>query len=211
MEPSGLPPATGGFAVEPGRAARRLVILLAGVLGVAGVAVAVAILILGPTASWIVLGMVAGLLVGFVAGLGRTLYLLRSPGSAVGFRTRDWVTGRGWVADRTSVDDKDLAQEIQARWRSAAEGAGLGRLVTAPGGFWIRVPVVQRVQLRPFTKLTVRLWDGQLASDIVAVQDRICESMRARQIRVETIGADVISVELWGGVHGPRVSIYDRT
>jgi hypothetical protein len=209
MEPGGLPPATGGPVGEPGGVARRLAVVIA----LAGAAVAAAIFLLGPTTSWLFLVAVAALLVGFVAGHGRTVYLLRSPGIAggTGFRRREWVARRGWVTERASVDDRDLAQEIQDRWRHAAEGAGLGRLVTAPGGYWIRVPVVERVQLRPFTRMTVRLWAGQLASDIHAVEDRLCESMRASGIRIEQIAADVISVELWGGAHGPRLSIHELT
>jgi hypothetical protein len=209
MEPLGLPPATGGPAAQPGGPARRLGIILVGVLAIAGVAVAVAILLLGPTSSWPFIAMVAGLLVGFVAGIGRTLFLLRSPGTLGGAGVGAWVTGRGWVAERDSVDDRDLAQEIQHRWREAAEGAGLGRLVTAPGGFWIRVPVVMRVQLRPFTRLTVQLWAGQLVSDVVAVEDRLRDLMRARGIHIEHLAPDYISVELWGGAYGPRLSISD--
>jgi hypothetical protein len=207
MQPPGLPP-HGSYPAASGGAARRLAIVVVGVLAVAALAVAVSISLLGSTTSWLFLVTVAGGLVGFVAGLTTTLFL-RAPHTAE--RAREWVAGRGWVADRDSDDDHYLAQEIEGRWREAAEGAGLGRLVFAPTGHWIRVPNVLRVQLRPYTRLTVRLWAGQLISDVAAAQDRLRELMKADGIRMERLAPDVVTIELWGGEYGPRLSIHDLT
>jgi hypothetical protein len=77
------------------------------------------------------------------------------------------------------------------------------------GGYWEAVPIVLRVQLRPFTRLTVRLRPGQLVSDIVAVEEQLRERMSAEKIRIEHVAADVVSIELWGGQHGPRFSDHD--
>lgn len=96
-------------------------------------------------------------------------------------------------------------------FRKAAERAGLDRLVFAPGGYWETVPVVQRVQLRPFTRLTVALRPGQTVKDIVAIQDRLRELMRAKEIYIEHLAAEFVNIELRGGSHGPRLSIHDVT
>jgi hypothetical protein len=207
MQPPGLSP-HGSYPAASGGAARRLAIVVVGVLAVAALAAAVAVSLLGQTTSWLFLVTVGGGLVGFVAGLTTTLFL-RAPYTAE--RARAWVAGRGWVAERDSGDDRYLAQEIEDRWRNAAEGAGLGRLVFAPSGHWMRVPNVLRVQLRPYTRLTVRLWTGQLISDVAAAQDRLRELMKADGIRIERLATDVVTIELWGGEYGPRLSIHDFT
>jgi hypothetical protein len=59
------------------------------------------------------------------------------------------------------------------------------------------VPVVVRVQLRPFTRLTVRLRQGQHLSDIIAVEMRLRELMGANAIHIAPFSADLVTIELW--------------
>jgi hypothetical protein len=181
-------PPAGGTEAAPDGVARRLGIVLAGVLAVAAAAVAVAVA-LGPTTASSFLVVVAGGLVGFIAGLATALGL-RVPCHAERVRT--------WAAERNrAVDDAYLAGEIRWRWRNAAEGAGIGQLVYTPSGATVSVPPVLRVQLRPSTRLTVRLRPGQLVGDVVAVERRLRELMGANRIRIARLAADMVTIELW--------------
>jgi hypothetical protein len=96
-----------------------------------------------------------------------------------------------------AADDAYQAGEIRWRWREASVGAGLGQLVFTPSGATVSVPVVTRVDLRPSTRLTVRLRPGQLAGDIVAAQRRLANLMGMQWIRVTPVAAGLVTVELW--------------
>ncbi len=139
----------------------------------AGLAVA----LLGPALSFLV--VVAGGAAGWVAGR------FTAAGRAQGATERDRV-----------VDDKYLESEIRWRWRNAAEGAGLSWLVWTPSGQAYSVPLVLSVRLR-HRVLTVRLRPGQLIGDFRAAEDRLCELMAARWIRITPVAADVVTIELW--------------
>jgi hypothetical protein len=105
---------------------------------------------------------------------------------------------RRWAEERDrAIDDSHQAAEIRWRWREAATGAGLGQLFFTPSGATMSVPVVTRVELRPTTKLTVRLRAGQVASDIVAVERRLAEAMGVRWLRVAPLSPGMVTVELW--------------
>jgi hypothetical protein len=104
-----------------------------------------------PTTASSLVVMAAGGLVGLTGGLAATL--LRAP------RRGERVPTRATERDR-AVDDDYLAGELCWRWRKAVEGAGISRMVATPSGFSDAVPVVLRTQLRPFTRLTVRLRQG---------------------------------------------------
>lgn len=193
MEPSGLPQATGGSrTAAPGRAPRLLVVL-AGLLAVAGVAVAVTVFLLGPTTatSVPVIGVIVAVgLAAFVTGRATAV-------GADAPRLAERVRTRAAVRDR-AADHVYLTGEIRERWRTAAEGAGLGWLVHAPSGRWVSTPLVMGVELQPpFTVLKIRLRPGQLVSDLVAAQHRLRELMGADGIRIRQRTADVVTVELW--------------
>ncbi len=59
------------------------------------------------------------------------------------------------------------------------------------------MPMVMRVQLRPFTILTIRLREGQLLSDVVAVEKRLRELMGVNETRIARLRADMVTIELW--------------
>lgn len=115
---------------------------------------------------------------------------LRVARSAVG------IPARTAERDR-AVDDVYMEGEIRWRWRTAAEGSGIGWRVWTPSGWTVSVPLVLRVQLRPYTTLTVRLRPGQLISDIIAVQHRLRELMGANAIHIAPLAGDVVTIELW--------------
>jgi hypothetical protein len=105
---------------------------------------------------------------------------------------------RRWAEERDrAVEDAYQAGEIRWRWREASMGAGLGQLVFTPSGATMSVPVATRVDLRPTTRLTVRLRSGQMARDIVAAERRLAELMGVRWIRVVPVSPGLVTVELW--------------
>ncbi|MHA6619111.1 hypothetical protein [Pseudonocardia sp. DLS-67] len=140
-----------------------------------------------PASSLLVVA--AGGLAGFVAGRATAVAV---PAPGVGERLR----ARAAERDRT-IDDGYSEGEIRWRWRKAAEGAGLSRLVWTPTGPTDSVPLVLNVRLHPFPVLTVRLRPGQLVRDVVAVQERLRELMAARMIRITPVALDVVTIELW--------------
>lgn len=93
--------------------------------------------------------------------------------------------------------DDYLAGELRWRLRKAVEGAGASRMVSTPSEFSDAVLVVLRTQLRPFTRLTVRLRDGQDLSDLVAVQHRLRDLMGANGIHIAPLAAYVVTIDLW--------------
>jgi hypothetical protein len=54
-----------------------------------------------------------------------------------------------------------------------------------------------RVQLRPFTMLTIRLREGQLLSDVVAVESRLRELMGVNGTYIARLRADMVIIQLW--------------
>jgi hypothetical protein len=182
-------PVSNSAAAVRGAVGRRLGIVVAGVFAVAVIAVTVAVRLLEPTTASSFLVMVGGGMVGFVAGLVTAVGV--HPPRAVG-RIRARVAER----DR-AVDDAYLIEEMRWRWRKAAEGAGIGEFMYTPTGVTVSIPIVLRVQLRPTKRLTIRLRQGQLVRDIVAVQSRLCELMEAKGIRIARLSTDVVTVELW--------------
>jgi hypothetical protein len=185
MEPTPRP--AGGPGPATSGVARRRGLVFLGVFAVAASAVTLAVTLFEPTTSSFVV-MAAGGLVGFTGGLAAAV--LRAPRRTE--RVPTWATER----DR-AVDDEYLASELRWRWRKAIEGAGISRMVWTPSGFSDSVPVVLRTQLRPFTRLTVRLRQGQDLSDIVAVERRLRELMGANGIHIAPLAADVVTIELW--------------
>jgi hypothetical protein len=186
MEPTPRP--AGGPDVELGGVARRAGFVFLGVFAVAASAVTIALTLFEPTTGSSFLVMAAGGLVGFTGGLAAVV--LRVPRRTE--RVPTWATER----DR-AVDDEYLAGELRWRWRKAVEGAGISRMVWTPSGFSDSVPVVLRTQLRPVTRLTVRLRQGQDLSDIVAVERRLRELMGANGIHIAPLAAGVVTIELW--------------
>jgi hypothetical protein len=186
MEPTPRP--AGGPEVAPSGVARRLGIVFLSVSAVAAASVTVAMTLFEPTTASSFLVMVAGGLVGFTGGF--TAAGLRAPRRAE--RALPWATER----DR-AIDDEYLAGELRWRWRKAAEGAGISRGVRTPSGWTDSVPIVMRVQLRPFTMLTIRLREGQLLSDVVAVEKRLRELMGVNGTSIARLRADVVTIKLW--------------
>jgi hypothetical protein len=186
MEPTPRP--AGGPGPAPSGVARRRGLIFLGVFAVAASAVTLAVTLFEPTTTSTFVVMVAGGLVGFTGGLAAAV--LRAPRRPE--RAPTWATER----DRT-VDDEYLAGELRWRWRKAVEGAGISRMVATPSGFSDAVPVVLRTQLRPFTRLTVRLRQGQDLSDLVAVERRLGELMGANGIHIAPLAADVVTIDVW--------------
>jgi hypothetical protein len=186
MEPTPRP--AGGPGPATSDVARRRGFVFLGVFAIAASAVTLAATLFEPTSSSSFVVMAAGALVGFTGGLAAVA--LRVPRRTE--RVPTWATER----DR-AVDDEYLAGELRWRWRKAVEGAGISRTVWTPSGFTDSVPVVLRTQLRPFTRLTVRLRQGQDISDIVAVERRLRELMGANGIHIAPLAADVVTIELW--------------
>ncbi len=186
VEPTPRP--AGGPEVAPSGVARRLGIVFLGVFAVAAASVTVAMTLFEPTEASSFLVMVAGGLVGFTGGF-----------AAAGLRTtRHPERALPWAMERDrAVDDEYLAAELRWRWRKAAEGAGISRMVWTPSGWADSVPIVMRVRLRPITMLTIRLREGQLLSDVVAVENRLRELMGANGTYIARLRADVVTIELW--------------
>jgi hypothetical protein len=182
------PRPAGGPEVELSGVARRVGFAFLGVFAVAASAVTIAVTLFEPTTASSFLVMAAGGLVGFTGGLAAVA--LRAP------RRAERVPTSATERDR-AVDDEYLAGELRWRWRKAVEGAGISRMVWTPSGFSDSVPVVLRTQLRPFTRLTVRLRQGQDLSDIVAVERRLRELMGANGIHIAPLAAGVVTIELW--------------
>jgi hypothetical protein len=186
VEPTPRP--AGGPEVGPSGVARRLGVVFLGVFAVAAASVAVAMTLLEPTTASSFLIMVAGGLVGFTGGFAAAaLRATRHPERAL-----------PWAMERNrAVDDEYLAAELRWRWRKAAEGAGISRAVWTPSGWSDSVPIVMRVQLRPFTMLTIRLREGQLLSDVEAVEERLRKLMGVNETRIARLRADVVTIKLW--------------
>jgi hypothetical protein len=177
-----LPPPAGGPRGPSG-------LVLAGTLIAAAAAVAVEFTLRGTTTASLLVIAAWGV-AGFIAGRA----------TAVGLRVvRPAERVKTWAADRQrTTDDEYVASELGWRWRKAAEGAGIGRLVWAPSGPWVTVPLVVGVDLRPpFTRLKVQLRPGQIIDDLIAVQERLRALMGANGIRIRRLAADFVTVELW--------------
>ncbi|OLT00027.1 hypothetical protein BJF90_36730 [Pseudonocardia sp. CNS-004] len=160
-----------------------------GGIAVAAVTSGLAVLLFGQSSVPALLVVAAGGLAGFVAGRATVVDV---PAPRIGLQLRSRAAAR-----ERSVDDRYLEGELRARWRQAAEGTGLARLVWPASGPAVSVPVVLSVRLRPYRVLMVRLRPGQLVGDVVAVQERLRRLMDARAIRISEVARDVVRVELW--------------
>jgi hypothetical protein len=182
LEPTPFP------AGAPGGVTRRRGFVFLGVVAAAASAVTVGVTLFEPTTTSSFVVMVAGGLVGFTGGLAAAV--LRMP------RRVERAPTRATERER-SVDDEYLTGELRWRWRKAVEGAGISKMVWTPSGFSDAVPVILRTQLRPFTRLTVRLRQGQDLSDLVAVERRLRELMGANGIHIAPLAGNVVTIELW--------------
>ena len=95
-----------------------------------------------------------------------------------------------------AVNDARRIGDIKWQWRQACELSGLARLVFTPSGPTMFIPVIGRVTPGPPTTFTVRTQPGQLLADFEAAAPRIAAAMGVAGIRVRTLAAEWIVIEL---------------
>jgi len=103
-----------------------------------------------------------------------------------------------------AVDDGQRILDLKWQWRQACDVSGLARLVFAPSGPTLSIPLIGRVSLGSPTTFTVRPLPGQLVEDFETAAPRIAAAMGVAEIRVRPLAAEWLVVELLLAPARPR-------